>query len=67
MKRDGVDTMFPFAKRDISEWGLRYEPKYNYRGVLITFVGNLHIYQAPESNCFIAACAIGALEALFNV
>ena len=27
MKRDSVDSMFPFAKRDISEWGLRYEPK----------------------------------------
>ena len=29
MKRDGVDTMLPFAKRDISEWGPRYEPKNN--------------------------------------
>ena len=29
MKRDGVDKMFPFAKRDISEWGSRYEPKNN--------------------------------------
>ena len=29
MKRDGVDRMFPFAKRDISEWGSRYEPKNN--------------------------------------
>ena len=29
MKRDGVDRMFPFAKRDISKWGLRYEPKSN--------------------------------------
>ena len=27
MKRDIVDRMFQFAKRDISEWGLRYEPK----------------------------------------
>ena len=27
MKRDGVDRMFPFAKRDISKWGSRYEPK----------------------------------------
>ena len=29
MKRDGVDRMFPFAKRDISKWRLRYEPKNN--------------------------------------
>ena len=26
MKRDGVDRMFPFTKRDTSEWGSRYEP-----------------------------------------
>ena len=24
------------------------------QGVLIRFVGNPHVYQAPESNCFIA-------------
>ena len=29
MKSDGVDRMFPFAKRDISKWGSRYEPKIN--------------------------------------
>ena len=29
MKHDVVDRIFPFAKRDISEWGLRYEPKNN--------------------------------------
>ena len=29
MKRDGIDRMFPFAKRDISEWVSRYEPKNN--------------------------------------
>ena len=29
MKRGGVDRMFPFAKRDISEWGSRSEPKNN--------------------------------------
>ena len=29
MKRDGVDRMFPFAKRNISEWGSRYESKNN--------------------------------------
>ena len=29
MKRDGIDRMFSFAKRDISEWGSRYEPKNN--------------------------------------
>ena len=29
MKSDGVHRMFPFAKRDISEWVSRYEPKNN--------------------------------------
>ena len=29
MKSDAADRMFPFAKRDISEWGSRYEPKNN--------------------------------------
>ena len=29
MKHNGVDRMFPFAKRDLSEWGSRYEPKNN--------------------------------------
>ena len=29
MKRGGVDRMFPFAKRDISAWGSRYELKNN--------------------------------------
>ena len=29
MKRDRVDRMFPFGKRDISEWGSRYKPKNN--------------------------------------
>ena len=28
-KRDVVDKMLPFAKRDISEWGSRYEAKGN--------------------------------------
>ena len=27
MKGDGVDRMFPFAKRDISEWGSKYDSK----------------------------------------
>ena len=35
--------------------------------VLIDFAGNPHVYQAPKSNCFIAALAISAHEALFNV
>ena len=35
------------------------------RGVLIKFVGNPRVYQAPKSSCFIAARAIGAHEALF--
>ena len=29
LKRDGVNSMFPFAKRDISEWGSRYETENN--------------------------------------
>ena len=29
MKSDGVDRMFAFAKRDISEWGSRFEPKHD--------------------------------------
>ena len=34
--------------------------------VLIRFVGKPHIYQAPESSCFITARENGAHEALFN-
>ena len=62
MKRDGVDKMFPFAKQDI-EWGSKYEPKIINRGAL----GNSHVYQAPQSNCFIAAPANRACKALFSV
>ena len=29
MKRDGVDRMFPFSKRGISEWGSKYQPENN--------------------------------------
>ena len=29
MKRDIIDWMFPFAKKDISEWGSKYEPNNN--------------------------------------
>ena len=66
MKRDGVDRMFPLIKWDISEWDSGYEPKIISWG-LIKLVGNSHVYQAPKSNCFIAARAIGAHKALFNV
>ena len=31
---------------------------------MIRFVGNPHVYEAPESSCLIAARAIGAHEAL---
>ena len=34
MKRDGDNRMFPFAKRDISKWGSKYEPKNNSSGNL---------------------------------
>ena len=37
------------------------------RGVLIRFVGNPQVYQAPEINCFIAARAVSAHKVLFNV
>ena len=36
------------------------------REILITFFGNPHIYEAPESSRIIAAHAIGVHEALFN-
>ena len=29
LKRDGVDRIFPFSKRDISEGGSKYDPKNN--------------------------------------
>ena len=29
IKRDGVNRMFLFAKRDINEWGSGYKPKNN--------------------------------------
>ena len=38
--------------------GLEYLPKY---------VGNPHFYQAPKSNCFIAALAIETHESLFHI
>ena len=67
MTRDGVDRMFPFGKRDISEWGSRYEQKKTLIGDLKRFVGNFHVYQTSKNNCFIAAHAIGTHKALFNL
>ena len=67
MKRDSVDRKFPFVKRKISEWGSGYEGKNKHKGGFITFLGDFHVYQAPKSNCFVASCAIGAHNALFNV
>ena len=73
MNRDGVDRMFPFVKRD-SEWGSKHEPKKYLLGGggegvegLIRFVSNSHVYQAPKSNCFIAAHITGANKELFSV
>ena len=37
------------------------------RVVLVRFVGNPHVYQAPKSSCFIAARAIGAHRTLLTV
>ena len=34
---------------------------------LIRFVSNSHVYQAPKSNCFIAAHITGANKELFSV
>ena len=66
MKCDSINRTFPFAEWDISEWGSRYEPKNNKLGmVLIRFVGNPHLYEAPKSSCFITTHAIGAYEAPF--
>ena len=66
-KRDGVDGMFPFAKRHITEWDSKCDPKNNELGGLIRFAGNSHVYQVPKRNCFIAVLAIGAHKALFSV
>ena len=67
MKLNSVDRMSQLEKRDINR-GSRYEPKNNRpRVVLIRFVVNPQVYQAPESSYFIAARAIGAYEALFNI
>ena len=38
-----------------------------YRGYLIRFVGNAHVYQALESSCFISASATGTQKAQFNL
>ena len=52
MKRDGVNRMIPLAKRDISELDIQdMSQKIINRRVLTRFVGNLHVYQAPESSC----------------
>ena len=59
--------MFLFAKRGISKWRSRYEPKKQLIGGLIKFAGNFHVYQAPKSIYFIGARAIGAHKSLFNV
>ena len=59
MKRNGVDRMFLFKKRDISEWDSGNEPKIiNWRSYKAC--RQLHAYEAPKSNCFITARAIGA-------
>ena len=66
MKHDDVNRMFLLAKRDISEWGSRYEPKSNQLDVvLIKFVGNRHVDKRPESSCFIVVRGIGAYEPQF--
>ena len=47
--------------------GIQDMSQKNNRMVLIRFVDNLHVYQATESSCFIAARVIGAHETLFNL
>ena len=43
-------------------WG-----KKELTGGLIRFAGNFYVHQTPKSNSLIAARAIGAHKALFNV
>ena len=67
MKCDSVDRMLPFANETLVNRVQNMGQNVINRGVLIRFVGNLHVYQAPESNCFITAHTIWVHEALFNV
>ena len=70
LKRDGVDRMFPFGfhlENKTLVNGVRDMSRKKLTGGVIRFVGNSHVYQAPKSNCFIAARAIGAHRGLFNV
>ena len=48
--------------------GIQDMSQKNNRMALIRFVGgNLRVYQATESSCFIAARVTGAHETLFNL
>ena len=70
LKRDGVDRMFPFGfhlENKTLVNGVRDMSRKKLTGGVIRFVGNSYVYQAPKSNCFIAARAIGAHRGLFNV
>ena len=40
--------------------------RFGVREYFQKYVGNPHIYLAPKSDCFIAACSVEAQEALFN-
>ena len=48
MRRDSVDRMFPCAN-----WGVLI--RFRGREFFPKYVGNPHIYQAPENKCFIGA------------
>ena len=48
VKPDGVDRIFPFAKRDIIVYGVRDMSQKKLTGCLIRFARNSHVYQAPK-------------------
>ena len=59
MKRDGGDGMLPFAKRDISEWSSRYEPKIINREILIRFAGNPMSIKHPKVTVLLLLVQLG--------
>ena len=66
MKRDGDDRMFPFIKRDISEWDSGYEPKIINWG-LIKLAGNPMSIKHPKATVLLLLVQLGADKVLFNV
>ena len=52
MKRDSVNRMFSFGKRDIRGPGSRLKPKKLTEGLNKVF-RQPHVYQAPKSSCLL--------------